>query len=406
MPHPKPQLRGHGPARPIPLKPVKPAPPLHPVPQAAGPARRRPRHLGLIAGFLALVLLPAALSGGYLAFRAVDQYDSTAGFAVQSEKSSTMIDLLGGISQLSGASDTQAAMVYQFLQSRDLVERLDKRLNLRARFAGPYRTDPVFAFDPSGTMEDLVDYWSRMVSVSYDSGTGLITLDVHAFSAADAQAIAQAAFEEASRMINDLSDIAQTDTMRAAREELWQAEDRVRKARGALQKFREDSQVIDPTADFTGQMGVINALQSQLAAAMVELDLLRQTTGPGDARIAEARRKIEVIRARIADERQSFGTREGATDTVTLARLTGDYERLSMEQDFAEKAYVTALGALDSAEAAARQQSMYLAAYQRPVTAQASEYPRRWLLTGLVAMFGFLIWSVLALVYYSLRDRR
>lgn len=427
MAEPKPQASGA--ARPIPFKPqpAKPqpsrpagltppgarprsapasSPAVIAVAPPAGKARRRPRHLGLLASFLALVALPTALSGGYLGLRAVDQYASTVGFAVQSENSSTMLNILGGITQLAGASDSQAAMVYEYLQSRDLVERLDARLNLRRIFAAPHRTDPVFAFDPAGSVEDLVDYWHRMTTVTYDPGTGLLTLEVHAFSAAQAREIAAAAFDEASRMINELSDIAQADTMRLARDELQRTEERLRQARAALQSFRERSQMIDPAADFSGRMGVINALQSQLATALVTLGLLEQTARPGDPRLTEAERLIAVTRAQIASERRRFGTAVAAADPATLAELTGHYERLSAELDFAGKAYAAALTALDGAQAAARQQSLYLAAYQKPAAAQAAEYPRRVLLTGLVALFGLLIWSVLALVYYSLRDRR
>jgi capsular polysaccharide transport system permease protein len=408
QPSPQTQARAKGAARPIPLKPVAPAavPPPRPVARPAAQARRQPHHWGLIASFLALVLVPTLISGGYLAFRAADQFGATVGFAVRTEKSSTMIDLLGGISQLSGASSTDAGMVYQYLQSPELVKILDARLNLRAIFARAHAADPVFAYDPTGSIEDLVDYWNRMVTVSLDQGTGLITLDVRAFSAADAQVVAQAAFDESSRMINDLSDIAQNDAMRSARTELTQAEDRLRAARAALQGFRDRTQIIDPGADVTGQMGLLNSLQDQLVAAMIDLDLVHQTTHGNDPRANEAQRKIDVIRNRITEARHTFGAASSKPDDRSYASLLGEFERLSVDQDFAEKAYAMALGGLDSAEAAARQQSLYLAAYQKPMLAEASEYPRRGLLTALVALFCFLGWAVLALIYYSLRDRR
>ncbi|WP_127901217.1 hypothetical protein [Solirhodobacter olei] len=399
------------PAGPIPFRPAAPKPrPPAPVPPPVGRARRRPRHVGLMASFLALVLLPAGLSAGYLWLRAADQFGATVAFAVQSAQPATALSLPGGISQLTGASDTQSAMVYEYLQSRDLVAALDARLNLRKRFSGPTARDPLFGYHAPGSVEDLTDYWNRMTRLSLDNGTGLISLEVHAFAARDAQAIAAAAFAEASRMINDLSDAARRDTTRAARAELAHAETRLTRARAALRRFRETSRVIDPTADVTSRMGVIAALQEALASALVDLDMIRQTTGATDPRLAEKTRKIAVIRARIAEERRSFGRSAagsgGPGQKATLAALTGTFERLTSELAFAEKAYDTALGALDAAEASARAQALYLAAYRKPVAAEQAEYPRRALLTALVAIFGFLIWSVLALVYYSLRDRR
>jgi capsular polysaccharide transport system permease protein len=194
--------------KPIPLPPRKPGqgpkavPAGKPAPVAkpAGAARRKPRHSGLIVSFLALVVLPTIISGAYLGFFAVDQYTSTVGFAVKSEKSSASIDLMGGISQLTGGSSTDASMVAAYLQSQDLVAKLDSELNLRALFSKPFKGDPVFAFDPSGSIEDLVYYWNHMVTVSFDSGTGLIEMDVQAFTPQSAQAITQAAFKESARV--------------------------------------------------------------------------------------------------------------------------------------------------------------------------------------------------------------
>ncbi|NCT11795.1 MAG: sugar transporter, partial [Rhodobacterales bacterium] len=54
----------------------------------------------------------------------------------------------------------------------------------------------------------------------------------------------------------------------------------------------------------------------------------------------------------------------------------------------------------------ANRQSRYLAAYIRPTLAEKSEFPQRELMLGIVALFSFLIWAILSLVYYALRDRR
>jgi capsular polysaccharide transport system permease protein len=207
-------------------------------------------------------------------------------------------------------------------------------------------------------------------------------------------------------MINELSAIAQDDATKSAREEVAQAETRLRRVRNALADFRNRTQIVDPSADVTGQMGVLNSLQDQLVAAMIDLDLLQKTTRQNDPRILEAQRKVKVIQGRIADERQTFGKAQGGPDAKSYAVLVGEFESLSVDQDFAEKAYAAALAALDAAEADARQQSLYLAAYVKPTLAQSSIQPRRFLLTALVALFLFLGWAVLALIYYSVRDRR
>ena len=77
-----------------------------------------------------------------------------------------------------------------------------------------------------------------------------------------------------------------------------------------------------------------------------------------------------------------------------------------MDREFAEETYRAALAALDVARANASRQSRYLAAYIQPTRAQSSEFPQRGMLLGLTFLLVLLSWAILALVYYSIRDRR
>jgi capsular polysaccharide transport system permease protein len=376
------------------------------VPPPVPRARMRRRHWGLLVSFVLAVLLPLAVTGWYLWRVAVDQYASTVGFSVRREEFQSAVDLLGGLGQISGASSSDTDILYNFIRSQELVARIDARLDLRSMYSRPWPADPVFAFNPSGTIEDLLDYWSYAVSVAYDGTSGLLTLRVLAFDPADAQAIATAIFEESSVMINELSAIAREDATRYARAELDRAVARLTEARQAMTDFRLRTQIVDPQADIQGQMGLLSTLQGQLAAALIEYDLLRETARPGDPRLAQAERRIAVIELRIAEERRKFGEGGQGPGGEDYARLVAEFERLSVERQFAEEAYRSARVAYDAAVAEAQRKSRYLAAHIRPTRAERSAYPQRWLLFGLSGFFLTCLWAVGALVYYSLRDRR
>jgi len=113
-----------------------------------------------------------------------------------------------------------------------------------------------------------------------------------------------------------------------------------------------------------------------------------------------------VIKKRIEEEKRKLGFGDTAGGTEAFATLVGEYERLTVDREFAERTYTTALAAYDVALAEAQRQSRYLAAYVTPTLAQASEYPERLKLLGLITLFLFLIWTVLVLISFSLRDRR
>ena len=77
-----------------------------------------------------------------------------------------------------------------------------------------------------------------------------------------------------------------------------------------------------------------------------------------------------------------------------------------MDREFAETAYRAAQISYDAAQADARRQTLYLAAHIAPTLAEAAEFPQRQTILGTVTLFLFLGWSIAAMVYYSLRDRR
>ena len=88
------------------------------------------------------------------------------------------------------------------------------------------------------------------------------------------------------------------------------------------------------------------------------------------------------------------------------ATTIAEFERLAVDREFAEQAYAAALATFDGARAEANRQSRYLAAYIQPTLAQRAEFPNQPLLIGIVALFSFLGWAIIALSYYALRDRR
>jgi hypothetical protein len=229
------------------------------IPEAVGPARPRLRHYGILASFVLAVLLPMLLACFYLFAIAKDQYTSTISFSVRSEDIGGTLGLLGGLSSLSGASSTDTDILYQFIQSQELVQRIDDKIDLRAIYSKP-DFDPIYAFDATGSIEDLVGYWQGMVKIFYDRGTGLIELRVHAFDPKDAQRIAQEIYEESSAMINHLSAIGRDDSTRYAKEDMVRAIGEVKAARTALTEFRSRNQIVDPSADVQGQMGLLNTL--------------------------------------------------------------------------------------------------------------------------------------------------
>ncbi|WP_283424413.1 sugar transporter [Shimia sagamensis] len=367
-----------------------------------------PRHWVIVASFFLMVILPIGGVVGYLWGVSKDQFGSVTGFTVRQEESAGAQEILGGLAQLTGGNTSgDGEILYQFILSQRMVRLVEESVGLRAHYSQYWKEDPVFSLWPDATIEDLEWFWTRIVRVSLDSSSGLIDVQVRAFDPETANAISSSIVSYSQAMINALNDQAREDAMRYAREDLETSVDRLKIAREALTAFRTRTRIVDPASDLQGRMGVMSNLQQQLAEALIEYDLLKGTTSPNDPRISQTQRRITAIQDRIKLEREAFATEsiETGAGQEDYPDLIAEYEGLVVDREFAEGTYRATLSAVDVARAKAQRQSRYLATFVPPTLAESSEYPKRITMAALAALCLLLVWSILTLVYYSIRDR-
>ena len=393
------------PIAPSPVRPAQEAAAV-PVREPVAAARVRRRHRGIMALAFLLIVVPSIATAVYMWGFAVDQYVSTAGFAIRNQAASVSpFDFLGAFGGGSTSTSSNMDILYNFVGSQQLIQKLDKDIGVQAIYSKP-KNDPLFSYDTSGTIEDLVKYWGRMVQVNYDTSTGLMQLSTYAFTPEDAQRVAQSVMDESSHVVNKLAAVARDDTTKYAKEALVSAESKLKDARAALTQFRIANNLVDPTLDITSQSAIVGSLTQQLVQAQVELAMLKQGAAAGnDPRMATLDQRIAIIQSRITEEQDKVRT-GGRTGTKGYAEIVSNYTQLSADSEFSERAYMTALAAFDVAETDAQHKQVYLATYEEPTLAQAATAPRRLLVLIAVMVIGFLAWAITTLVYYALRDRR
>lgn len=405
-------LRPVAPALPAAPKIVPPA--KEPAPGAAAPvrdwapaspSRLKRRHKGLIASFAGLVVAPLVVSTWYLYAVAQDQYASTLGFSVQRESVDSAFSLITGLASFSGSSSPDTDIIYRYIYSQSLVAEIDREIDLRQVWNKPQR-DIVFRLGEDQPIEDLLDYWQRMVRVHYDNATRLIEVRVRAFDPEDAKKIAQLIFDKSTVMINQLNEAALQDAVRFSAEELETTRVQLIAARQAMTAFRNKYQLVDPAADAAAQMTLVSALEQSAAQTRIDLQLLLESTSETDPRVAPLKRRIEVIEGQIRAERAKLGGGPTAGDGTVMADIVSEYEKLRVDQEFAEATYQSARGAHEVAISEARRQTRFLAAHILPTSAESSRDPNRPIILITLGFLATMLWSIGALLYYSLRDRR
>lgn len=358
----------------------------------------------IVASFLLAVALPTLVVAIYFTFFAANQYAAEARFSVRSATTTQAPnDLLGLISVAPAATITDAYVLIDFVRSRQLLDRLHTEMDYKAVFSRP-EADFWARLDTDLPMEKVILYWRRMVSIGFDTTSQIVTLQTRAFRQDDALRLANAILKQSEHLINDLSARARADAVKMAEQELAQSEARLRLARLAVRTFREERQEIDPRKKAEARQQIIETLQGELTSARARLQTMRQQLAENAPTVVYQRSVIKALEKQIDEERSRAATSATAADDSTIGGLIADYEALTIDREFAEKAYVSAMGSLERVRFDAARQQRYLATIVAPSLPQHPLYPKSLLNTLIVLVGLFCIWGLAVLIGLAVRD--
>lgn len=378
------------------------------LPVSALPAILRPR--GTIAdgqggwfsliirlGFVVVFLIPSLLTVIYFAFIASDQYASEFRFAVRGAEVS-VLDPMGAAGQMSLAQDT--LVITGFIKSRAMVEKLDKDLNLRAIFSHE-GIDFLSALPADASIEKLASYWKRQVKVSIETISGLITVEVTAFTPEDALAIAKAVSSYSEDIVNDMTNRASRDLVADTEAELKRSEELLKQTRAALQGLRNAEGILDPDAAATSINALISALKLERSTAAQQLATMSAGLSASAPQLKPIRARIAALDAQIAqlEAEVASGTGTDLSQTITV------FDKAQLENEMAERRYAAAVAAMETARLSADRRRVYITPFVQPSLAQEAAGPLRFWFSAAGVVAAFFIWALMSAVAGFIRQR-
>lgn len=386
--------------------------PALPLPEAPAPAVPRwrqwlksPPRLRLLPrnGWLrwGLLLLPSILAALYYGAVASDQYESEARFVVRSANRPEMSGTLSFLVQLGLArSQDDSFIVQDFIGSRDAVERLKARLPLD-RIFGPPGADflarwPSILYGPQD--EELYKYLKRMISVVHSERTGITTLKVRTFDAADAKAVADALLRESEDLVNRLNGRLLTDAIANSAGEVKNAQERLITAQTRLTEFQNRELMVDPVRNAVALGELIARLSAELGVVQAQIAEMKGGTA-ASPQLAPLQRKATALQQQIIEERRRI-----ADDRDGLAGRLTTYERLQLEREFARRVLTSAEAELVRARSDATRQMLYLERIVEPRELDDSIEPRRARLVATVFAGNLILILVLWLLASGLSE--
>ncbi|MGX9965102.1 hypothetical protein ACVFYP_17360 [Roseomonas sp. F4] len=364
------------------------------------PVLRPKRGKGLLLGFLLLVLLPTLAFGAWQVGWAADQYAVDIRFAVRpADPARATLPagmLAGGI-----AGNTDAYAVVQHLQSAAAILAVGRHADVRG-ILGRAEADPLAWLDPTAPIETALRAWRRQVRPYFDRASGIVTVELRAFTAADSFALAQAVEKASEELVNDMSARSRAELMAAAERDVAQAEARFAAARIAVQAFRENRQVVDPRRNAQAYSEHLVKLQSDVIAMRAQLANLRAVMSDSATPVMQLLGNLRATEAQVAEVQARLTTADARGGA--LSQSIGGFEALETEAIFAQRAYEAAMSALERSRAEASRQQVFLAPVVRPVAPEAAIYPARIANTVTVFAVALLVWFVGLIALRAFRE--
>jgi capsular polysaccharide transport system permease protein len=356
--------------------------------------------------FFLSVVIPTTLAIVYYGFMASDIYVSESRIVVRSPERQAAPSASGLGSLLQGAGFARASedsyTVQDFIQSRDALRVLNERVGLRENYASK-DVDIVSRFaglDPDDSFEALHEYYKKMVKVQTDSASSISTVSVRAFSAKAAQDANRVLLEKSEELVNRLNERGRGDLIRYALAEVQQAEAKAKEASLALSAYRNTESVLDPVSQATTQLQQVAKLQDELIATSVQLAQLR-SSAPRNPQIPALVSRAQTLRQEMAKE-----TAKATGGQKSLANKAGEFQRLSLEAEFANKQLGSALASLESARNEAQRQQVYLERIAQPSLSDVAQEPHRVRNILATLALGLVAWGILSMLIAGVKEHR
>ncbi|WP_082922709.1 hypothetical protein [Halothiobacillus diazotrophicus] len=353
--------------------------------------------------FTTVVAVPTLISVLYFGFIASDVYVSVSTLVIRTPEHSTP-SVLGQFLQGVGFNTSQndSFTVKDYLTSRDAMNSLISKMNLRQEFENK-NIDPFNRFGGliywENNLENFYKYYEKKVSTKIDPLSSILTLTTRAYTAKDAYQMNSLLLKQAEGLVNKLNDRAQRDMIGFAEENLTKAENKAKAASLAMGKYRNQFGVINPEKQSAIPLQQIARLQDQLLATKVQIIQI-QTLTKNNPQLPTLKERAELLKNEIAQETAKVA---GSSDK-SLASKAIEYERLSLDNEYAERELMSAMASLQQARTQAQRQHIYIERISEPNTPDSPTEPKR--AQGILAtlLLSLIVWGILSILNAGVRE--
>ncbi|MGD9544633.1 MAG: hypothetical protein AB7F41_08070 [Methylocystis sp.] len=362
---------------------------------------------GLIRhSFLIAVVLPTFLFWLYACFWQSDRYVAETRLTVRAQQEKKLAaDPTSIISKLTGGgggntSSQDAFIVLNYIKSRAIVADLGGRDYMEKKFARP-GVDYFSRLGRNANAEEIWKYWLSHISASVDTLSGILTVRADAFQPQDSLDIARDIVRLSERLVNKITLRNRSDALSRSELEVTLARQALADAREKTLQFRNKNVIIDPgsrAASIGELMGKLTLERIDIVNALSTFSSSLSNDAPSQrlqrTRLAAIDQQLAALKKKLADTQ--------APDTVSAQ--IASYERLKLDEQFAEKLYSIAQVSYHHARQELEKQQLYMVTVVEPTLPESATYPKAAINTILLFCALLVAWAAISLILASIDD--
>ncbi|HCB24115.1 MAG TPA: sugar transporter, partial [Citrobacter freundii] len=334
-------------------------------------AQRSWKHSLKLGSFLWVVAC-FAIAVLYFGFIASDRYVSRAQLVIKQADQIKMLPDALSMLGIGGSNHEDVLLVQDYLNSPDLLAKLDKEMGLKAHYQS-HDVDYFSRLSGDVSQEDFLKYYQAHLSLRLDELSGVLTVELQAFNPAYGQRVVNLMLKESEGFINKLGHQVALEQLAFVEKEVDRAYQRVQDEKAKVLDFQNKHNLISPESTSTARLGVVSQIESELASQQAQLKQLQSYMRDTAPAVISVKARAKALTEQLVQEKARLtGTNQDAMNEVTAR-----YMDVQTQATLAVDLYKSGLISLEQAKVEAYRKLKHLLVLSQPTLAQDAEYPRR-----------------------------
>ncbi len=337
----------------------------------------------------------------YFAFIASDRYVSRADIVVKQADQIKMLPDALSMLGLGGSNHEDVLIIQDYLKSTDLLNKLDKELDLKAHFQNS-AVDYFSRLPSDVSQEDFLKYYREHLTLRLDDISGVLTIELQAFDPAYGQKVVGVMLKESESFINKLGHQVALEQLAFVEKEVDRAYQRVQAEKTKVLEFQNTHHLISPESTSTARMGVVSQIEAQLAQQQAQLKQLQSYMKATAPAVVSVQARVDALTEQLAQEQARLtGANRNAMNEVTAS-----YMDVQTQASLAADLYKTGLVSLEQARMEAYRKLKHLLIISQPTLAEDAEYPRRLYNLATIGVLLCLLYGLIVMGLATLREHQ